>query len=112
MEETNNYIFSNYEFKNEILIIDLLQAQSQKIDAIQYNISLNNQKEKEPVKTTISNSKTIKNVNTMIFELVSTQETKINKIEKQIESLVTSIQNVKSLSGEQGEKILEKLEII
>ena len=92
------------------MIIDLLQTLSQKIDAIQqYNISLNNQKEKEPVKTTISNSKTIKNVNTMIFELVSTQETKINKIEKQIE-IVTSIQNVKSLSGEQGEKILEKLE--
>jgi len=89
------------------LIIDLLRTLSQKIDN---TINLNNQYEKEPVNTTISNSNPFKNVNTVSTQdlnIVSTQETKIYEIQKQLSTLLIMIQN--PLTSQQGKEILERL---
>ena len=86
------------------MIIDLLRTLSQKIDN---NINSNNQYEKEPVNTTISNSNKFKNETTMIIELVSAQETKIYEIQKQLSTLLIMIQN--PLTSQQGKEILERL---
>ena len=86
------------------MIIDLLRTLSQKIDN---TINSNNQYEKEPVNTTISNSNKFKNETTMIIELVSAQETKIYEIQKQLSTLLIMIQN--PLTSQQGNEILERL---